>query len=446
MSYNELLDIVCSHVQIDRATVNVNLVLYYTFQGVPLTSNLFGDEGVNMLYYLAASQINFIADIFVTWDPKIVIQPTSMMDLLRGFSASQSYVSEMGSPTHVDNQLIFQQPADEEQEDADEKLEDADEEIQDEDDTQEDGDTEDSEVPPSDRFSNGPTEDYDEAVELRDCQLPDYDDEDHMDIWNPNANQIRVGMFFKKNEAVVCVVRQWNVACNREIIVSESRPNVWRPNATQEVKNTVIHFQHPLMSLGCKCMSKKNQYMWQLTKWVDTHNCYGTVVRNNNRCLKSKDVAAHISRLIQSDISLLVKQICAYIKDTLHVDVSYSKAWLGRRKAIENIHGSWDTNFVELPSYMRELQNRNNGTIVQWFHRPHGTSQCATYKYMFCAFKPSIDAFHLCQPVISIDRTHLKGPYRSKLLIVVSKNANNYILPVAYAIVMKRQLRAGLGF
>ncbi|KAL8233668.1 hypothetical protein R6Q59_019768 [Mikania micrantha] len=65
------------------------------------------------------------------------------MDLLHGFSAPRSYVGEMGSPTHVDNQLIYQQPAAKEQEDADEELEDADEEIQHEDDTQEDDETED---------------------------------------------------------------------------------------------------------------------------------------------------------------------------------------------------------------------------------------------------------------------------------------------------------------
>ncbi|KAL8257720.1 hypothetical protein R6Q59_029761 [Mikania micrantha] len=152
--------------------------------------------------------------------------------------------------TECGRYLIFQQPGDEEQEDADEELEDADEEIQDEDDTQEDSDSKDSEVPPSDsesedvfirpqsseqyntgvyqEFSNGSTEDYGEAVELTYCELPDYDDEDQMDIWNPTANQIRVGMFFNKKKDVVCAVHQWNVAFNKEIIVSESRPNVWR--------------------------------------------------------------------------------------------------------------------------------------------------------------------------------------------------------------------------
>ncbi|KAL8236283.1 hypothetical protein R6Q59_017364 [Mikania micrantha] len=77
-----------------------------------------------------------------------------MMDLLRGFSASQSYVGEMGSPTLVDNQVIYHQLAAEEHEDVDEELQDADEEIQHEDDTQEDDETEDSEVPPSESESD----------------------------------------------------------------------------------------------------------------------------------------------------------------------------------------------------------------------------------------------------------------------------------------------------
>ncbi|KAG6493877.1 hypothetical protein ZIOFF_048880 [Zingiber officinale] len=39
------------------------------------------------------------------------------------------------------------------------------------------------------------------------------------------------------------------------------------------------------------------------------------------------------------------------------------------------------------------------------------------------------------RPVISVDGTHLRGAYKGKMLIVVSKDANNRILPIAYAIV-----------
>ncbi|XP_022031224.1 uncharacterized protein LOC110932178 [Helianthus annuus] len=119
----------------------------------------------------------------------------------------------------------------------------------------------------------------------------------------------------------------------------------------------------------------------------------------------------------------------------MFVDVTYTKAWRGRRKAIERIYGTWDSNFAELPKYVLRLQSRNPGTVVNWFHHPHSAPGHPTFKYVFWAFGPSISVFRLCQPVISVDGTHLKGPYRSKLLVAVTKNANNYIMPLAYALV-----------
>ncbi|KAD3336996.1 hypothetical protein E3N88_32516 [Mikania micrantha] len=124
----------------------------------------------------------------------------------------------MGSPIHVDNQLIFQQPGDEEQEDADEGIEDTYEELQGKYDTESEDDfillqsSEQYHIVVYQGFSNDPTEDYDKAVEFRDCELPDYDDADHTDIWNLNDNQICVSMFFKTKAEVVCIIHQRNVA------------------------------------------------------------------------------------------------------------------------------------------------------------------------------------------------------------------------------------------
>nr|KAJ0199828.1 hypothetical protein LSAT_V11C600325490 [Lactuca sativa] len=69
-------------------------------------------------------------------------------------------------------------------------------------------------------------------------------------------------------------------------------------------------------------------------------------------------------------------------------------------------------NFVELPKYVAALQASNPDTVVKWFHNHNSSSQ---------AFGPTIKAFHLCRPVISIDSAHLKGSYKGKLFIVVSK-------------------------
>ncbi|KAI3805640.1 hypothetical protein L1987_28200 [Smallanthus sonchifolius] len=447
MSYVELVDTIYNHVQLDRNSYSLKLVLYYTFQGVHASSYLSDEEGVSMLYFLAANEVNYFGQIFVSQVPKVTIQHESFMELMRGFCAPQSNDYEVGASTYtnLENPTLDQHIDDEE-------------DLNSLNSESENGDTEDSEVPPSDDdsgdevilpqsseeynsgiyqgFPTGPVEAYDEVAELRTAELPYFDNEDQMDIWNPESNQIRVGMFFHSKKEVVNAVLSWNVACNREVIVTETRKTCWRakcytkaPKYNEPLPNTP-----PCRWAASACL-KKNQHMWQLTKWVAAHNCYGTVQRNNNRCLRSKDVAFHISSAVQADISFPVKQVKVLIKDLLHVDITYSKAWLGRRIAIENIFGSWDSNFNELPMYIKALKASNRGTVVEWLHHPHGSSKCATFKYVFWAFKPSIDAFHLCQPFISVDGTHLKGPYRSKLLIAVSKNANNYILPVAYAIV-----------
>ncbi|XP_047264606.1 uncharacterized protein LOC124896802 [Capsicum annuum] len=58
-----------------------------------------------------------------------------------------------------------------------------------------------------------------------------------------------------------------------------------------------------------------------------------------------------------------------------------------------------------------------------------------TFKFISWAFKPCIDGFRTCCPVISVDGTYLYGKYEIKLLIVVGIDGNDNILPLAFAIV-----------
>ncbi|XP_070048847.1 uncharacterized protein [Nicotiana tomentosiformis] len=55
-------------------------------------------------------------------------------------------------------------------------------------------------------------------------------------------------------------------------------------------------------------------------------------------------------------------------------------------------------------------------------------------RYVFWAFKPSIDGFVHCRPIISIDDTHVYGKYDIKLLIAVAIDANRQIFPLDFAI------------
>ncbi|XP_070054530.1 uncharacterized protein [Nicotiana tomentosiformis] len=56
------------------------------------------------------------------------------------------------------------------------------------------------------------------------------------------------------------------------------------------------------------------------------------------------------------------------------------------------------------------------------------------FRYVFWEFKPSIDGFVYCRPIISIDNKHVYGKYDIKILIVVAINVNESIFPIAFAI------------
>ncbi|KAL9683685.1 hypothetical protein QQ045_015513 [Rhodiola kirilowii] len=54
---------------------------------------------------------------------------------------------------------------------------------------------------------------------------------------------------------------------------------------------------------------------------------------------------------------------------------------------------------------------------------------------VFWSFASAIEAFKHCRPVISIDATHLIGKWKGVLMIAVSLDAENEVLPLAYALV-----------
>ncbi|XP_073137920.1 uncharacterized protein [Henckelia pumila] len=84
---------------------------------------------------------------------------------------------------------------------------------------------------------------------------------------------------------------------------------------------------------------------------------------------------------------------------------------------------------------MRALCKYNLGTVVEWKHLRSNNESIKTLNYVFWAFRPSIDGFCHCRKIISIDGTHLYTKYKHKILIAVTLDANNQVLPLAFAIV-----------
>ncbi|XP_071736830.1 uncharacterized protein [Rutidosis leptorrhynchoides] len=100
------------------------------------------------------------------------------------------------------------------------------------------------------------------------------------------------------------------------------------------------------------------------------------------------------------------------------------------------MYGTWESNCAELPRYLNELLYTNPNTIVRFLiDGPPDEKGVDTFKYVFWAFGLAIRAYTMCVLIICIDGTHLKGSYNGKLLLAFAKNANNQVLPIAFAIV-----------
>ncbi|KAI5649677.1 hypothetical protein M9H77_35682 [Catharanthus roseus] len=88
-----------------------------------------------------------------------------------------------------------------------------------------------------------------------------------------------------------------------------------------------------------------------------------------------------------------------------------------RKFAIERVFCSWETAFNILLKYLQVVQDLNSGTLYEFLHHRTSSPPNYVFKYVFWCFSPCIDGFPYCRPVIFVDGTHLRGPYKGVLLI-----------------------------
>ncbi|XP_049405378.1 uncharacterized protein LOC125868848 [Solanum stenotomum] len=160
--------------------------------------------------------------------------------------------------------------------------------------------------------------------------------------------------------------------------------------------------------------------MWKVGRYIKEHTCDMGTCRDGHFNL---------------DVEI--------IANVLRVDIEKTprrKAYLDRKRAFEKVYGTWEDSFAELPRFMEALKHFNLGTIVEWKTEQRVDVIEDVFNYVLWTFKPFIDGFVFCRPVISIDGTHVYGKYDIKLLIAIATDGNGSILPFAFAIVANESM------
>ncbi|KAL0344444.1 UNVERIFIED_CONTAM: hypothetical protein Sradi_4275700 [Sesamum radiatum] len=128
-------------------------------------------------------------------------------------------------------------------------------------------------------------------------------------------------------------------------------------------------------------------------RYAGPHTCLMNEVSVDHGNLGKSMIATHLMGMVREDPTFAIKNVRQTIKDKFGFEIPYHKAWQALKAAREQIYGTWESSVQKLP-----------------------------------------------------DGTHLYTRYKHKLLVAVTLDANNQVLPLAFALVDEETLASWTWF
>uniref|UniRef100_K3XS37 SWIM-type domain-containing protein n=1 Tax=Setaria italica TaxID=4555 RepID=K3XS37_SETIT len=153
------------------------------------------------------------------------------------------------------------------------------------------------------------------------------------------------------------------------------------------------------------CARKQNiTGKWKITKVVGPHNCADHELTVRHPQLTSTLIAKRLMGILKEQSNMKVRTII---------------------RTVEEIYGGYVITYAVNP-----------GMHYEYIPKPNAWKDGRQiFERVFWCFPQSVEAFRHCRPVFSIDGTFLIGKYRGTLLIAISCDANNMLVPLAFALV-----------
>nr|XP_025680339.1 uncharacterized protein LOC112781623 [Arachis hypogaea] len=240
-----------------------------------------------------------------------------------------------------------------------------------------------------------------------------------------------VGMEFSSREAVIKAMKDYTIRRGVDYRVYESEPTTFYAKCIE-------------YGNGCDWLIRvtkmQKKYCWEIRRYNGSHTCTRSSISQDHSKLDSKTVAEAIKPLVEVDPSIKVKSVIADIQSKFNYTISYRKAWLAKQQAVESIFGSWEASYEALPIWFEAMCHKEPSAVVHFETMPayQGDDLVPDIRVLhrvFWSYYPCIRAFRHCKPVVQVDGTHLYGKYKGCLLVAVSQDGNNNIVPIAFAIV-----------
>ncbi|XP_057740416.1 uncharacterized protein LOC130957588 [Arachis stenosperma] len=243
--------------------------------------------------------------------------------------------------------------------------------------------------------------------------------------------EFTVGMEFNSRETVIKAIKDYTIRRGVDYQVYELEPTTFYAKCTK-------------YGNGCDWLIRvtkmQKKYSWEIRRYNGSHTCTRSTISQDHSKLDSKTVAEAIKPLVEVDASIKVKSVIAEVQSKFNYTISYRKAWLAKQQAMESIFGGWEASYEALPIWFEAMCHKEPSAVVHFEIMPAYQGDdlvpdiCVMHR-IFWSYYPCIRAFRHCKPVVQVDGTHLYGKYKGFLLVAVSQDGNNNIVPIAFAIV-----------
>ncbi|RYR07339.1 hypothetical protein Ahy_B05g074674 [Arachis hypogaea] len=269
------------------------------------------------------------------------------------------------------------------------------------------------------------------VLDLEAMHVPEFPEYMTAEILIVADGEFAVGIEFSSREAVIKAIKDYTIRRSVDYRVYESEPLTFYAKCT-------------LYGSGCDWLIRvsmiSRKYCWVIRRYYGSHTCTRATISQDHSKLDSITIAEAIKQLVEADPSLKVKSVIAEVQSKFNYTVSYQKAWLAKQRAVEKIFGVWEASFEALPIWFEAMCHKEPSVVVHFETMPayQGDELVGDIQVLhrvFWSYYPCIRAFRHCKPIVQVDGTHLYGKYKGCLLVAVSQDGNNNIVPIAFAIV-----------
>ncbi|XP_017406413.1 uncharacterized protein LOC108319702 [Vigna angularis] len=178
------------------------------------------------------------------------------------------------------------------------------------------------------------------------------------------------------------------------------------------------------------CAYMEAIHTWQLRTIVDNHRCSR---EHKLRLLNAKWLNKRLEKTVRQNPQVKGVEIREKINRKWNVGVSRCMAYRAKAIASDNVDGSFKDQYRRIYDYANEVLARNPGSTMKV--KVEENVDGAIFRRFYTCLKACKDSFMSCRPIIGLDGAFLKGKYGGEMLTIVGRDANDQMLPLAYAVV-----------